>query len=69
MVNMGRMKTRRVAERLRVRVTAVGEEMAQLRAFRRELVRNVESCERAHTGSCPVVLDLAANGTTDEGES
>lgn len=58
----------RVAERLRVRVAAVDEKLAQLRAFRRELVRNLEKCERAHTGSCPVVLDLASDGPKDKGE-
>jgi DNA-binding transcriptional MerR regulator len=58
----------RVAERLRARVAAVDEKLAQLRAFRRELVRNLEKCERAHTGSCPVVLDLAANGPEDRDE-
>jgi len=29
-----------------------------------ELVRNLEKCERADSGSCPVVLDLAVNGAS-----
>ena len=60
---------RRVADRLRARVAVVDEKIAQLRAFRRELVRNLEKCERADSGSCPVVLDLAVNGAKETKES
>lgn len=56
---------RRVADRLKARVAVVDEKIAQLRAFRRELVRNLEKCERADSGSCPVVLDLAAGGAKE----
>ena len=59
---------RRVAERLRARVAAVDEKLAQLRAFRRELVRNIEKCEKPHADRCPVVLDLAGNGAEEESE-
>src|SRR5712691_9785463 len=57
---------RRVAETLRARVAAVDEKLAQLRAFRRELVRNLEKCEQPHGNGCPVVLDLT---TGPEGPS
>ena len=60
---------RRVAERLKARVAVVDEKIAQLRAFRRELVRNIEKCEGADSGSCPVVLDLAANGAKETKQS
>jgi DNA-binding transcriptional MerR regulator len=60
---------RRVADRLKARVAVVDEKIAQLRAFRRELVRNLEKCERADSGSCPVVLDLAVNGAKETKES
>lgn len=56
---------RRVADRLKARVAVVDEKIARLRAFRRELVRNLEKCERADSGSCPVVLDLAAGGAKE----
>ena len=56
---------RRVADRLKARVAVVDEKIAQLRAFRHELVRNLEKCERADSGSCPVVLDLAAGGAKE----
>lgn len=66
LLSLGQARTpgecRRVAERLRARVVAVDEKLAQLRAFRRELVRNLEKCDRAGTESCPVVLDLASDG-------
>ena len=60
---------RRVANRLKARVAVVDAKIAQLRAFRRELVRNLEKCERADSGSCPVVLDLAVNGAKETKES
>ena len=53
---------RRVAARLTARIETIDAKIAQLRAFRRELTRNLERCERAHSGSCPMVLDLAGNG-------
>lgn len=60
---------RRVADRLKARVAVVDEKIAQLRAFRRELVRNLEKCERADSGSCPVVLDLALDGVKEAKEA
>ena len=60
---------RRVADRLKARVAVVDGKIAQLRAFRRELVRNLEKCERADSGSCPVVLDLAVGGAKETKES
>jgi MerR family transcriptional regulator, Zn(II)-responsive regulator of zntA len=55
---------RRVASRLRARIEAVDEKIAELRAFRAELARGLRDCERAGAAPscCPVVLDLAANG-------
>lgn len=52
---------RRVGARLRARIEAVDERIAQLRSFREELVRNLHRCERAEAeeSCCPVVLDLA----------
>ena len=54
---------RRVGARLRARIQAVDEKIAQFRAFRKELVRNLKRCERAEAeeSCCPVVLDLAGN--------
>ena len=59
---------RRVAARLRSRVDAVDEKIAELRSFRAELVRNLRRCEKAgaEPSCCPVVLDLVANGKKDE---
>ncbi len=59
----------RVAVRLRARIEAVDEKIAQMRAFREELARNLRRCERAESESrcCPVVLDLA-NGRGREEE-
>lgn len=54
---------RRVASRLRARIEAVDAKVAELRAFRAELARSLEQCERAGAEpGCPVVLDLTANG-------
>jgi hypothetical protein len=68
-MSLGQARTpgecRRVAERLRARVAAVDAKLAQLRAFRRELVRNLEKCEQPHADRCPVVLDLASNGAKE----
>ena len=60
---------RRVGARLRARIEAVDERIAQLRAFREELLRNVRRCERAgaEESCCPVVLDLAANDAKEKG--
>jgi MerR family Zn(II)-responsive transcriptional regulator of zntA len=61
---------RRVSARLRARVQAVDEQVAQLRAFREELMRNLERCERAEAeaGCCPVVLDLSGGADAEGGE-
>lgn len=54
---------RRVASRLKSRIQAVDQKIAELRAFRAELARAVRQCEKAGEPSCcPVVLDLTANG-------
>jgi DNA-binding transcriptional MerR regulator len=55
---------RRVASRLRARIQAVDEKIAELRAFREELARSVRECDRAgaEPNCCPVVVDLSANG-------
>jgi len=60
---------RRVGARLRARIAAVDQKLAQLRAFREELMRNLIRCERAASESrgCPVVLDLAGNRCLEEG--
>jgi len=51
---------RRVAARIRTRVTDVDKRIADLRAFRGELARSLERCERAieRKECCPVVVDL-----------
>ena len=56
---------KRVATRLRARIEAVDEKLAELRDFRGELMRNLRRCEKAgaEPSCCPVVLDLATNGT------
>lgn len=61
---------RRVASRLRARIDAVDEKIAELRAFRAELFRNLRHCEKAgaEPECCPVVLDLAANGAKANGK-
>ena len=51
---------RRVAERLRARIDAIDAKIALLRDFRRQLAESHDRCEKAHSESCPVVLDLAA---------
>lgn len=55
---------RRVASRLHARIEAVDAKLAELRAFRAELVRHLRQCEKAgaEPSCCPVVLDLSANG-------
>ena len=60
----------RVAVRLRARIGAVDEKIAQMQAFREELARNLRRCERAESESrcCPVVLDLASGPGREEEE-
>lgn len=55
---------RRVAARLGARVAAVDEKIAQLQAFREELVKKLRLCERAaeREECCPVIFDLGRNG-------
>jgi len=55
---------RRVAARLEARVIAVDQRIAELEAFREELMRNLERCERAlaREECCPVVIDLSRDG-------
>jgi MerR family Zn(II)-responsive transcriptional regulator of zntA len=55
---------RRVAARLRTRIEAVDQKIAELRAFRAELARGLRRCEKAgaEPSCCPVVLNLATNG-------
>ena len=50
---------RRVAERLRARMQALEQKMAQLEAFRDGLSDALARCEGAGASSCPIVLDLA----------
>ena len=57
---------RRVAARLKARIEAVDQKIAQLKAFREELARNLERCERVDSDSCPVVSELAGNGVQKE---
>jgi DNA-binding transcriptional MerR regulator len=53
---------RRVASRLRTRVAAVEEKIADLQAFREELLRSLKRCESAieRRECCPVVVDLGS---------
>lgn len=55
---------RRVAARIRARVTDVDERIAELQEFRGELSRNLKRCERAMARKecCPVVVDLGNGG-------
>ena len=55
---------RRVAARLRARVAAVEERIAELKAFRKSLAKGLHRCERAlaRDECCPVVIDLATDG-------
>jgi DNA-binding transcriptional MerR regulator len=61
---------RSVAARLRARVNAVDQKIAELRSFRAELARNLRHCEKAgaEPSCCPVVLDLVGSSKTDEGK-
>lgn len=61
---------KRVATRLRARIQALDEKLAELRDFRGELERNLRRCEKAGAkpSCCPVVLDLATNGTKANGK-
>lgn len=54
----------RVAVRLKTRVAAVNDKISELEAFREQLLRNLERCERAISDKecCPVVVDLGADG-------
>lgn len=51
---------RRVAARIKARVSDVDNRIAELKAFREELARNLKRCERAieRKECCPVVVDL-----------
>ena len=62
---------RRVGARLRARIQAVDENVAQLRTFREELARNLEQCERAEAeeSCCPVVIDLGGDGAEERRRS
>jgi MerR family copper efflux transcriptional regulator len=62
---------RRVGARLRARVQAVDEKIAQLRSFREELARNLERCERAEAeeSCCPVVIDLGGDRPKEKARS
>jgi DNA-binding transcriptional MerR regulator len=55
---------RRVASRLKTRVVAVEEKIADLQAFRQELLKGLKRCENAieRKECCPVVVELGANG-------
>lgn len=55
---------RKVAARLRVRVSAVDEKIAELQAFRQALADGLRRCERATSRKecCPVVVDLGQEG-------
>ena len=55
---------RRVASRLRMRVAAVEGKIADLQAFRAELLKALKRCEKAieRKECCPVVVELGANG-------
>lgn len=61
---------RRVASQLRRRIEAVDHKLAELRAFRAELLRNLRHCEKAgaEPSCCPVVIDLTANGAKVSGK-
>jgi len=55
---------RKVAARLRARVSAVDEKIAELQAFRHALAAGLRRCERATSSRerCPVVVDLGEEG-------
>ena len=59
---------RRVAARLRARIVAVEHKIADLQAFRRELLKSLKRCEIAieHKECCPVVVELATDGVGNE---
>ena len=52
----------RVASRLRTRVAAVEQKIADLQAFREELLRSLKRCENAieRRECCPVVVELGS---------
>lgn len=56
---------RRVASRLKTRVAAVEEKIADLQAFRQELLKGLKRCESAieRNECCPIVVELGANGS------
>jgi DNA-binding transcriptional MerR regulator len=58
----------RVASRLKTRVAAVEEKIADLQAFREELVKGLKRCESAieRRECCPIVVELGSAGTGTE---
>jgi MerR family transcriptional regulator, Zn(II)-responsive regulator of zntA len=59
---------RRVAARLRKRIVAVEGKIADLQAFRQELLKGLKRCESAieRQECCPVVVELGANGVASK---
>lgn len=49
---------RRVAVRLRERLSAIDRMIAELTTFRHRIADNVRKCEGARADTCPVVVDL-----------
>ncbi len=60
---------RRVAARLRQRIAAIDQKLAELKAFKRQLAEGLRRCERAEGQACPIVLDLSAPAPNSRKES
>jgi MerR family mercuric resistance operon transcriptional regulator len=49
---------RRVAARLRQRLSSIDRMIAELTTFKRRIAENIRRCARAREDTCPVVVDL-----------
>ena len=63
------LSLKRLADELGVQTPSLYNHGDGLPGLERELVRNLEKCERASSGSCPVMLDLAVEGPKETKEA
>jgi len=61
----------RVAERLRMRLRAIEQQLAILEGFRLRLSENINLCEHSTSNACPVIQRLLEGGSeaSDDGKT